>query len=43
MLSDVFFGVSILIGGLCGGLAYWLVAGRRSGGWRRAAPIEVPA
>jgi energy-converting hydrogenase Eha subunit A len=41
--SDAFFTVAILIGGFCGGLAYWLVAGKRSGIWRKATPTEVPA
>jgi hypothetical protein len=43
IFSDLFFTVAILIGGLCGGLAYWLAAGKRSGGWRKTASIEVPA
>jgi hypothetical protein len=36
-MSALFFGM--LIGGFFGGLAYWAVAGRRSGAWRTAPDI----
>lgn len=34
---------ALLVAGLAGGLAYWLVAGRSAGGWRRARPAAPPA
>jgi hypothetical protein len=43
MFSDLIMKVSILVGGACGGFAYWLIAGKSSGSWRRASPIEVLA
>jgi len=43
IFSDIFMTIAILIGGLCGGIVYWFVAGKRSGIWRRAASIGVPA
>jgi hypothetical protein len=38
-MPAMFFGS--LIGGLCGGLAYWAVAGKRSGQWRMPQPLSI--
>jgi hypothetical protein len=40
-MPAMFFGS--LIGGFFGGLAYWAVAGRRSGHWRNGPEPSVPA
>jgi hypothetical protein len=35
VFSDTILQRSILFGGFCGGLAYWVAVGKRSGSWRR--------
>jgi energy-converting hydrogenase Eha subunit A len=37
IFADIFMSAAILAGGLCGGLAYWGLTGRRSGSWKRVA------
>jgi hypothetical protein len=44
IFSDMFMTAAILTGGLCGGLVYWALIGRRSGSWKRAdAGLAVEA
>jgi energy-converting hydrogenase Eha subunit A len=37
IFADIFMTAAILAGGLCGGLAYWALTGRRSGSWKSVA------
>lgn len=34
-ITDPRFALALVGGGMCGGIAYWLVAGRLAGNWRR--------
>jgi energy-converting hydrogenase Eha subunit A len=44
IFPDIFMTAAILTGGLCGGLVYWAVIGRRSGSWKRVnAGLAVEA
>ena len=33
-IADVNFALAVIGSGMCGGIGYWLVAGRSAGGWR---------
>lgn len=37
LFSEVWLIIAILIGGFCGGLAYWALAGKTSGNWRQTS------
>ncbi len=41
IFADIFMIAAILIGGLCGGLAYWAVVGKLSGKWKLAKPTAI--
>jgi hypothetical protein len=34
-IADLNFALIVIGAGMCGGIGYWLVAGRSAGGWRR--------
>jgi hypothetical protein len=34
-IADLNFALIVIGSGMCGGIGYWLVAGRSAGGWRR--------
>ncbi len=41
-VTDPRFALALIGGGMCGGIAYWLVAGRLAGSWRdQARPPEA--
>ena len=41
-VTDPRFALALIGGGMCGGIAYWLVAGRLAGNWRdQARPPEA--
>lgn len=40
-LADTNFLLALVGAGMCGGIGYWLVAGRTAGSWR-PAPVEGP-
>ena len=41
-ITDPRFALALIGGGICGGIAYWLVAGRLAGNWReRVRPPAV--
>ena len=33
-IADLNFALAVIASGMCGGIGYWLVAGRSAGGWR---------
>ncbi len=37
MFSEALLNIACLIGGICGGLAYWVIAGKNSGEWKQPA------
>ena len=37
MFSEALLNIACLIGGICGGLAYWAIAGKNSGNWKHPA------
>ncbi len=39
-VTDINFALALIGAGMCGGIAYWLVAGRTAGNWR-APPRDV--
>ena len=43
--TDARFALALIGGGMCGGIAYWLVAGRLAGNWREhiKRPVAVDA
>ena len=42
-ITDPNFALAIVGSGMCGGIAYWLVAGRTAGNWRQARAAISPA
>jgi hypothetical protein len=41
-ITDARFALALIGGGICGGIAYWLVAGRLAGNWRERIKRPVP-
>ncbi len=37
LFSEALLSIACLIGGICGGLAYWAIAGKTSGNWKSPA------
>ena len=37
LFSEALLNIACLIGGVCGGLAYWAIAGKNSGNWKPSA------
>ena len=40
LFSEAWLNVAIFVGGFAGGLAYWALAGKTSGNWKRSAGVE---
>ena len=42
-IADLNFALAVIGSGMCGGIGYWLVAGRSAGGWRAREEPTSPA
>lgn len=42
-IADLNFALVVIGGGMCGGIGYWLVAGRTAGSWRPGEDLTSPA
>jgi hypothetical protein len=42
-VTDINFMLAVIGSGMCGGIGYWLVAGRSAGSWRSGKDVTSPA